>query len=40
MAELPDVGKLPEEAREGEVRLAYVAMTKAMEVLVGFAGIA
>ena len=33
VAELPDVGKLPEEKREEEVRLAYVAMTRATEVL-------
>ncbi|MCK5874016.1 MAG: NERD domain-containing protein [Alcanivoracaceae bacterium] len=35
VAELPDVEKLPEEKREEEVRLAYVAMTRATEVLVG-----
>ncbi|MCC1498232.1 3'-5' exonuclease [Alcanivorax sp. 1008] len=35
VAELPDVEKLLEEKREDEVRLAYVAMTRATEVLVG-----
>ena len=34
VAELPDVEKLPEEKREEEVRLAYVAMMRATEVLV------
>lgn len=33
VAELPDVETLPEEKREEEVRLAYVAMTRATEVL-------
>lgn len=34
VAELPDVEKLPEEKREKEVGLAYVAMIRAAEVLV------
>src|SRR5690606_38798923 len=34
VAELPDVEKLPEAKREEEVRLAYVAMTRATEILV------
>ena len=32
VAELPDVEKLPEGKREEEVRLAYVAMTRAAEI--------
>ena len=35
VAKLPDVEKLPEEKREEEARLTYVAMTRATEVLLG-----